>query len=261
MKKQKKQKEQHITSDINTFDQEVSIYKILFQDRATALLKYIIDKLLNDRYENKNNRLPAVMIVGKYGGKHLISRAFSNSMCSNFEFIHGRYLGMGGYSGTLYKNSDTETIYYISSADELSPYSASLLHKFLSQGYYKYRNHIVNEEITVLTDNKLFVFGVNDTKEFCSDLFKEIQYHCYLNNYSTTEMEILVEQRLKWCGINYVKQVPAIIVHNGEGSISKCMRLLSVCFLIMGGDGRRKMTIKDVEIGIGLNLSAEGLSS
>jgi hypothetical protein len=135
MKKQKKQQENHITSDINCFEKEASIYKILFQDRATALLKYIIDKISIDKYDNRNNRLPAIMIAGKYGGKHLISRAFSNSMCNSFEFIQGDHLGMGGYSGSLYQSSDIETIYYISSADELSPYSASLLHKFLSQGY------------------------------------------------------------------------------------------------------------------------------
>ena len=34
---------------------------------------------------------------------------------------------------------------------------------------------------------------------------------------------------------------------------SKVNRLLSMCFLVMRGDSRTKMTVKDVEIGIGLN--------
>jgi len=72
-------------------------------------------------------------------------------------------------------------------------------------------------------------------------------------------MELIVEQRLRWCGIDYVKEVPAIIVRNGEGSMSKCIRLLSVSFLIIRGDGRRKMTVKDVELGIVLNQTKESL--
>jgi len=58
-------------SDINTFDKEASIYKILFQDRTTALLKYIIEKILIDKYEKVNCRLPSILIAGKEG-KQLI---------------------------------------------------------------------------------------------------------------------------------------------------------------------------------------------
>ena len=56
-------------------------------------------------------------------------------------------------------------------------------------------------------------------------------------------MELIVEQRLKWCGVDYDKEVPAIIVHNSQGSISNCVRLLSVCFLVMRGDCRNMMVV------------------
>ena len=75
MKKQ--QEEKHIISDINSFDTEASIYKILFQDKATSLLKHIIDKITIDRYEQVNFKLPSILIAGKEG-KQLIARAFSN---------------------------------------------------------------------------------------------------------------------------------------------------------------------------------------
>ena len=173
-----KEQENHTISDINSFDEEIPIYKILFQDRATALLKYIIDKISIDRYENVNFRLPSILINGKEG-KQLIARAFSNSLCNRFEHIQGKHLAMGGCSGSLYKNVDCETIYYISSADKLAPSSISMLFKLLSQGSVKIRNHISGEDITVLADNKLFIFGVNNSKKLCTDLYKAINYHCY----------------------------------------------------------------------------------
>ena len=255
----KKQQEKHIISNINTFDEEASIYKLLFQDRAIALLKNVIDKISIDRYEHVNFKLPSILIVGKEG-KQLISRAFSNSMCNTFEVVLGKHLGMGGYSGSVFKNIETETIYYISSAEKLNAYSVSLLHKLLTQGYFKFRNHMEDEDTTVSTDNKLFIFGVNEPKKLSPDLYKAIDYHCCLRNYNTLEMEILVEQRLRWCSIDFDKQVPAIIVHNGAGSISNCMRLLSVCFLIMRGNNEMRLTVKDIEIGIALNLPIEGLT-
>jgi hypothetical protein len=253
----KKQEEQHITRDINTFDEAASIYKILFQDRTTALLKYIIDKIAIDRYESKGNRLPAIMVAGKYGGKQLISRAFSNSMCAKFEHIYGRHLGLGGCCGSLYQDVHEETVYYISSADKLNAYSITLLHKFLMYGFIQFKNPITKEEVTVSANNKLFVLSVNDPKKLCPDLYKAINYHCYLKNYSTMEMEILVEQRLKWCSVDYEKQIPAIIARNGEGSIKNCIRLLSLCCMVIRSNNTSKMTIKDVEKGIGLSRSRE----
>ena len=191
-----KKQEQQTISDINSFDKEISIYKILFQDRATSLLKYIIDKISNDRYENINYRLPSILITGKEG-KQLLARAFSNSLCNNFEHIQGQHLAVGGWHGSLYKNIENETIYYISSADELNSSSITALLKFLTQGYFKYRNHMKCEDITVSVENKLFIFSTNNQKELCPDLYKAIEYHCYLKNYNTGQMEILVEQRLK----------------------------------------------------------------
>jgi len=253
----KKQQENNTISDITTFDEEISIYKILFQDRTTALFKYIVERISIDRYETVNFRLPSILIAGKEG-KQLLTRALSHSMCNSFEQVQGKHLNMGGYSGSLYRNSDSETVYYISSASELNSSAITMFHKFLTQGYFKFRNHMSGEDMTTSADNKLFIFSVNDSKKLCSDLYKAIDYHCYLKNYNTREMEIIVEQRLRWCGIDFDKEIPAIIVHNGKGSISNCIRLLSVCYLVMRGDSRTKMTIKDSEIGIALNCSQEG---
>lgn len=178
-----KKQENNIICDINSFDKEASIYKILFQDRTTALLKYIIDKISIDRYENVNFRLPSILIAGREGkieGKQLIIRAFSNSLCSDFEYIQGKYLSMGGWSSSLYRNVNSETVYYINLADELSPSSITTLHKFLIHGFAKFKNPISQETIKVSTKNKLFVFSVNDSKQLCSDLYKAIDYHCYL---------------------------------------------------------------------------------
>lgn len=68
-------------------------------------------------------------------------------------------------------------------------------------------------------------------------------------------MELIIEQKLKWSCVDFDKQVPAIIVRNGEGSITNCIRLLSVCYLIMRADSRTNMIVKDVEKGIVLNSS------
>lgn len=252
----KKEKQKQIT-DISSFDEQASIYNILFQDRAIALLKYITEKISIDRYENNNYKLSSIVIAGKEG-KQLIARALSNSLCNNFELVHGRHLSMGGCSGSLYKNIEEETVYYISEADELSAFSKTLLHKFIVHGSIKFKYYVAGEEITVSAKNKLFVFGVSDIKKLSKDINKSIEYHCYLQEYDTRQMEMIVEQRLRLSGVDFVKEIPAIIANNGEGSISNCIRLLSVCFLVTRSSGRTNMTLKDVEKGIALN-SVQGI--
>jgi hypothetical protein len=250
MKKETKQ-DGNIVSDINSFDQEASIYKILFQDKATSLLKHVIDKITIDRYEQVNFKLPSILIAGKEG-KQLIAQAFSNSMCYDFEVIQGEGLGMGGSSGSLLENSDHEIVYYINQADKLTRYSKSQFFRLLTCRAVKFQNHFGGEDLTVTADNKLFIFGINDPKRISHDLYKAIDYHCSLKRYSTPELEILVEMRLKWAWVNFEKEVPAIIVHNSQGSISNCVRLLSLAYLVMRGNNNNMITVKDVEIGIGL---------
>ena len=251
----KKQKEQHI-SDINCFDNESSIYQILFQDRTISMLKYIIEKISLDEYECVNFRLPSVMLIGGEG-KQLIARAFSTSLCYNFEHIQGQYLGTGGYSGSLYQDVHEMTVYYISSGEKLSNYSMTLLHNSLRYDFMKFKTSASQEDVIITAYNKLFVLGVNDSKEISQDLCKATDYHCHLNNYTTENQELLIEQRLRWSHMKFEKQVPAIIVKNGEGSIGRCIRLLSASYLVMRGNNREKITIKDVEIGIALNRQEE----
>lgn len=255
----KKQEEQiYATSEISCFDSEASIYKVLFQDRTTALLKYIIDKISIDRFENKNFKLPSIMLAGKEG-KQLIARAFTTSLCANFEVIQGKNLGMGGYCGSLYESSDKETVYYVSSADKLSPYSISLFIQYLRQGFVIYKSHMSGDDKTISVNNKLFIFSAYDSEKLCPDLYKAIDYHCCLRNYNDSEMELIIKMRLKWSQVDFDKEIPAIIVRNSQGCISNCIRLLSVCFLVMRGDYRSRMTVKDVEIGIGLNKAQGGI--
>ena len=248
----KKQQENHIASNINTFDKEVSIFKVLFQDKTTSLLKYLADKIVADRYEQRDYKLPSIVLYG-VESKQLISQAFSNSLCYDFEHLQGKHLGLGGSFGSLLEDSEQETSYYISQADKLSAYSISQFHKFLTLGYIRFRDHIRHRDLTVSAINKLFIFGVNDLQELDADLSKAIDYHCYLRHYTESEMSILIEQRLRWCNIKYTKEVPAVIARNGAGSMKSCIRLLSLANLVTRGDGRSKITIKDVEIGIGLN--------
>ncbi len=250
-------KAKHIT-DINSFDKQTSIYKILFQDKTTSLLKHVIDKLSVDRFEGVNYKLPSILISGKEG-KQLIAKALSTSLCSRFEHIQGRHLSMGASCGSLFKNVEDETVYHIDAAEELTGSSISMLYKLLVYGSARVRTYRPGNYETVSADNKLFVFSTDDTKLLCPDLFKSIDYHCFLQSYSTEQREILVEQRLRWANIKFVEEIPAIIALNGK-TMAECFRLLAICFLVMRGDGRTKMILEDVEKAIGLN-SSQGLIS
>jgi len=244
--------ERQTIRNISSFDEEVSLYKILFQDKATSLLKYLIEKLGIDSYEN-NLRLPSLIISGREG-KSLIAKAFSNSICCCFEHIQGDLISSGGNVGTLYEMIEHQTIiYHISKADKLYPASVSSLLKFMTQGYTSLRNPINKEVNVVPATNKLFIFSAKNINNVNSDLVKAVHYHCRLNSFPTPEqIELIIEQRLRWIGIEYEKEVPKTIVDHGWATIAEGIGLLTTCFLAMRGSNRTRMTVKDVETGIGI---------
>ena len=71
--------------DISNFDREVSIYKIMFQDKTTTLLKNIIEQISIDRFEGKC-RYPSILLVGR-SSKRLIANALCNSLGFVYEEI------------------------------------------------------------------------------------------------------------------------------------------------------------------------------
>ncbi len=240
-------------TEISSFDEEVPIYKNMFQARTTSLLKHVIEKISVDRNDNMNSKLPSILLSGKGEGKSLLAKSFSTSLCSRFEHIQSRHISAGGGCGSLFQNVDSETVYYISACEELTASSISMIFKLLTQGFVRVRSYRGAEFETVSANNKLLIFSTDEPSQLCPDLYKAIDYHCYLQEYSSEQMEIILEQRLRWSGVDHVKEVPAIVAHNGGGTISGCIRLLSLCYLIMRSDGRTKMILEDIEKAIGLN--------
>jgi Holliday junction resolvasome RuvABC ATP-dependent DNA helicase subunit len=250
-----KQQERQTISHINSFNDEVSIYKVLFQDRTTTLLKKIVEQISNDRFDGNHTQYPSILLLGC--SKRLVVEAMCNALCFNFEEVQGDLLGQGASLNTLYENLSKETLYHITSADKLTNYSVSFLYRFLNQGSILCRNPFTRENEMVLAMNKMFVFSATTAENMNADLLKIIDYHCHLDDYNNEQLRIIVEQRLNWCNIEYSEKVPALIVEHSQGSISNCINLLKVCYSIMRGDCRSKMIVLDVKKGLVLFLRQE----
>ena len=254
----KKQEDKQIVSDINTFDDEVSIYKILFQDKTTTLLKHIIEQISADKYNNRVEEYPSLLLTGDTS-KRLISIALSNSLCFDYEEVLGELISMGANCSSLFETVFTDTIYYVSRADKLTEYSISQFYQLLTHGYLRISNPITRKKEVVLVDNKMFIFSAKNKNRVNPNLLKVISYQCFLQDCnSDSKLLLIVEQRLKWCSINFSKIVPELIVKNSNGSISDCIRLLRICLMIVKGELRNKITADDVMTGTVLLSGAEG---
>jgi hypothetical protein len=181
--------------DISSFEDEVPIYKVLFQDKAITLLKNIIEQIANDKYDRNNTKYPSILVIGN-NSKSLVAQALSNSLCFSLEEIQGDLLGNGGQYNNLYENVHQETLYHITSCDKLTNFSVSILNKFLKQGYILCKNPLSGEQDMVHMMGKMFVFSAKDAGNLNSDLLKAIDYHCYLDDYNSEQLRTLVEQRL-----------------------------------------------------------------
>jgi hypothetical protein len=252
-----KNKTQH-SSDIDIFDSEVSIYKILYQDKTTTLLKHIIEQISADKYNNRVEKYPSLLLVGDTS-KRLISIALSNSLCFAYEEVLGELISMGANCSSLFETVFTDTIYYVSRADKLTEYFISQFYQLLTHGYLRTSNPITRKREVVLLDNKMFIFSTKNINRVNPNLLKVISYQCFLQDCnSDSKLLLIVEQRLKWCSVNFSKIVPELIVKNSNGSISDCIRLLRICLMIVKGEWRSKITADDVMTGTVLLSGAEG---
>jgi hypothetical protein len=251
-----KQQERQTISHINSFNDEVSIYKVLFQDRTTTLLKKIVEQISNDRFDGNRAKYPSILLIGN-SSKKLLAEALCNTICFNYEEIQGDLLGQGGQTNTLYENAPRETLFHISLADKLSNYSISSLFRFLRQGYVLCRNPFTRESEMVHTMGKMFVFSAKTVENMNADLRKIIDHHCYLSDYNDEQLRVIVSQRLHWCNIEYNEQVPVVIVEHSQGSISNCINLLKTIYCIIRAGCKSKIEVDDVEMGLKLFLRQE----
>lgn len=234
--------------DLNEFESHISLYRILGQPKAVCLLTTVIECIQVNIYDQIQGRLPVILIEGELGtGKKLISKAFSNSMCADYEYVLARHASNGGGTGTLWLNSDKFTVYYIFPAEKLLGYSISNLYEILDKGFVTFKNPISREKEVVTRRNKIIIFGSINSQHIDPSLYDLIDYRVKLREYCEMDVSRIIQQRLEFMRIGYEGNIVSELSRCSRDFAQKAIELLKISIAFMRSDHRFRLTESDIQ--------------
>ena len=92
------------------------------------------------------------------------------------------------------------------------------------------------------------VLTEKDINKVADPIVDAVDYIIEIEPY-TQQLELIVLQRLKYCGVEYEKEeVLSQIVRGGDGQLKNIIKFLKLCITVMKSDGRDdRLMLKDVE--------------
>ena len=244
MKKQKKQ-----IIDIDEFDHTVSLYQLIpaGPGRSISQLKLIVDSIHNNPIEYSHTPL-SLLIAGKQGTRtrarcflRALGLEYTNEMPSHFlqspaNLIYDFFSPMKFYDSHI-----------VSDIDSLYSAPQKVIYEIISKG--RYSVHDFHDKTTTLVPVYNPIIMTTDSEDKIPKYFKEkISHIIKIDDYIDQQLELIVLQRLKYCGIEYGEEkVLSLLVAYGNNNLHQIIRILKDAITIMKSDSRNVLTTDDVK--------------
>ena len=82
-----------------------------------------------------------------------------------------------------------------------------------------------------------------------STILSAVGYKIGIEPYSQQQLELIVHQRLKFCGISYGddEEVPKTVIKYGNGNLNLILDFLKICILMVQSENHKKLNLKLIE--------------
>ena len=248
----KKQKEQQQVYEIDDFQNHCNLWNIVSGGDSSGILmlRTLVDSIQATSYARPGSKMPSILIVGKEG-KQLATKALINSLAiADARFCHGSYLDYGYGSCQLFDGSLINTAHIITNIEYLSRTGEAVIWRYLNNGRCNHYNFDTRKYDIVLHCNGLIILTAEDidSAPVPETIVKAVDHIITLQDYTTAQLEIVVHQQLKFCGIEYEsEQVTKEIVGKSPQGISQVMQFLKVCVMVLRAEMAVCLTVEIVE--------------
>ena len=246
MKKTKKT----IPKDINDFEREVNLYRLVSGGTGTALvqLKKIADKIHQDNFSSPGTKLSSLLLCGKEGTR-LHALALLNSLCiSDIRECDGRYFDSGLNSKEIFENSYFDTCHLITNIEQLRPQQEAVIWRYLKLGFCSYQNFALKTK-EIIHCNGMVILTAKDSSKISSPILSAVDYKIGIEMYNQASLETVVHQMLSYSGIDYGEdpEILTTIIEYGVGQLKVIFDLLKICILLAQSENEGKLALKTVE--------------
>ncbi len=244
----KKQEQKQIV-DLDEFDQTVSLYQLLPSGagRASKKLKTIINSIHNGQV--KQSKKPFSLLIAGSQGTRTHARSFLRALGMDYPLELPANLVQASINEVFNFFSPTRLCdsYIISSFSLLYPSVLKTPFEIITTGEFSVYNNVrkMTEVVPVLKP----VVMTTHTKNNVPKYFQEkIDHIVELEDYTEQQLQLIVLQRLKYCGLDYDEEkVLQLVVEYGAEKLNNIIRLLKSAIAFTLADSRTTVTVEDVK--------------
>jgi hypothetical protein len=243
-----KQEQKQIVG-LDEFDTTVSLWQLLPAGAGRGLhrLKTIVNSIHNGQVKQSLKPL-SLLIAGKQG-----LRTHARCVLRAWGLEHPGELPAHLLQSTadeifnFFSPSQMADSHIISSVSLLYPAILKTLYEVVSTGEFSKYDNIrkTTEVVPVFTP---IVMTTNAKDNVPTYFQQKIDHIVELEDYSEQQLQLIVLQRLKYCGLDYDEEkVLQLIVEYGLEKLHNIIRLLKSSITVMLADSRTTLTVEDVK--------------
>ena len=243
----KKQEHKQIIS-IDQFDQEVSLHQLIPSGKGTGLahLKTIVNSVLHNP-EQQTRKPLSLLIIGKEGtrthGRSFLRGLGLEDIRETPALLLNHPNAMHNYFNPMLLTQS----FLVSNVDHLFPPCFKTLYEIIGTGEFTANNHEkrCREQIYVYDP---IVLTCRDIDKIPGYFTERIDHVVKMGEYTQEQLELIVLQRLKYCGLDYEnEEVLSSIVENGCGCLHIMIRHLKDAITGMMAEDRMVLTVGDLK--------------
>lgn len=229
--------------ELSEFDNTVSLWQLVPSGRGKGLaqLKTIVDFVHNI----PNSKIPSILITGETG-KRTHARAFLRALGVEYmSEIHGSLLqpNFGLMQNFSFMPGAAHLI--INIAGLIIPTQAAVV-QILKEGRFGYYDH-QKQCVGFYEVPGIVVMTAQEIDDVAEPIVDAVDFIVELEHYTQEQLELIVLQRIKYCGLGYEgEDVLREIVNCGGRKLWRIIRFLRLCIAIVTAEGRREIGLEDV---------------
>ncbi len=244
----KKQEQKQIV-DLDEYDRTISLWQLLPSGagRASKTLKTIIDSIHNSQV--KQSKKPFSLLIAGSQGTRTHARSFLRALGLEYPLELPANLVQTSVNEVFNFFSPTRLCdsYIISSVSLLVPSVLKTPYEIITTGEFSVYNNVrkMTEVVPVLKPLLMTTHSKNNVPSYFQE---KIDHIVELEDYTDQQLQLIVLQRLKYCGLDYDEEkVLKLIVEYGLEKLHDIIRLLKSAIAFTLADSRTTLTVEDVK--------------
>lgn len=225
------------------FDQHISLWNTIpaGSGNSLVLLRKIVDGIESSFF----SRNPCIVIAGE--GARELGLAVANTLCSqDIREVEGQFLYLVRGQSDYFDNSLFDAVHIINDVGRIGMSECALWHVIKTRIYKTVR---ADGSAGYNYVHGIIILAADDIKAVPSSLCRASDYKVVIEEYTREQLELIIHQRLKFCGVNYQndEEVLKTINKYGGGKLVPILDLLKICIFLAQFEHDNILTLKTVD--------------